>query len=87
MEIILTQEQEAAIVKGYGSVDYLQTYCTMLADHLIWKQADDAKLENVRLLNKIIDDPVIVAKIEEVKAAEIAKAETKLVEQSVEEKL
>jgi cob(I)alamin adenosyltransferase len=74
-ELKLTTEQETAIVKEYGSLDYLQAYCEMLADHLAEKQAQDAILERNRLLNKIADDPVVVAKMEEVKAAEVAEAE------------
>lgn len=74
-ELKLTEEQEAAITKEYGSLDYLQTYCGMLADHLVEKQAQDSILERNRLLAKIADDPVVVAKMEEVKAAEVAEAE------------
>lgn len=87
IEITLTKEQEAAIVKQYGSLDYLQTYCGMLADHLMGKQTDDAKLEKNRLLNKIADDPVVIAKIEEVKAAELAEAEKPIEEPIIKEKV
>jgi len=86
-ELKLTAEQEAAIIKEYGSLDYLQTYCGMLADHLVGKQAQDAILEKNRLLNAIADDPVVIGKMEAVKAAEIAEAEAKIAEQPIEEKL
>ena len=47
MEITLTKEQSDAIIAEYGTVDYLQTYCEMLADYMITKHADDAKVAEV----------------------------------------
>lgn len=81
MEIKLTEVYEKAIVREYGSTDYLQTYCEMLASHLVDKQANDDAAEKTRLLNKIADDPVVVAKMEEVKAAEIAEQSTEEVKE------
>lgn len=43
IEIILTQEQKAAIVKEYGELSYLQTYCENLANHIANKQISEYK--------------------------------------------
>ena len=41
MEVTLSGAREAAIVRGYGSTGYVQTYVDKLADHLILKQKSD----------------------------------------------
>lgn len=43
IEITLTEAQEAAITKEYGSLNYLQTYCENLANHLSEKQKTEYK--------------------------------------------
>lgn len=50
MEITLTAEQEAAVIKEHGTTDFLQTYVGNYADHLIAKQAEDDKALNIKIL-------------------------------------
>ena len=50
MNIKLTEAQEAAIIREYGSLEYLQTYCEMLANHLGVKHADDDRYARVQAL-------------------------------------
>jgi hypothetical protein len=64
MEIILSEAQEAAIIREYGTPKYLQTYCEMLANHLIQKQADDDRVKKVDTILKAeaLEDEYLAAK-------------------------
>jgi len=82
MEITLTPDQEEAIIRAYGSVDYLQTYCSNLADYRIDHFAERDKLEKTNLIMEMPDADIesIVAPIREAKIAAIEAAVKELEE-------
>lgn len=67
MEITLTKEQEAAIIREYGSTDYLQTYCNSLANYLLEKQGGDDRVNKIKSLVDL-DDVTLDAMYAQVKA-------------------
>lgn len=77
-ELTLTEEQEAAIVKEHGSLDYIAEYVSNYANYLLSKQTADEKMEKVFTLFKLdtvdLDKMVVNAKaILEPKIEEIVK--------------
>lgn len=57
VSISLTPSQAGALVREYGSAEYLHTYCAMLADHLVSKHAEDDLHARIRALLDVENAP------------------------------